>query len=144
MSSEPDDLLGKADALMARHHPGRAPAAQYAEIPVLDEVVEPPPGDDDLPLLIEYIVPAPLEVPARLDEAQIRALAAGMRESLLAGLQSEIDALIEERLQAGLAPLVETLFDQMRDNLQQIAREILAEAVNTAVEQELERRKSGD
>ena len=40
MSAEPDDLLGKADALMARHHPGRVPAEPYAEIPVLDEVVD--------------------------------------------------------------------------------------------------------
>lgn len=132
--AEPDDLLGKADALMARHHPGRAPAAQYAEIPVLDEVIEPRPDEDDLPLLTEFIVSAPQ------DEAQFKALAASLRVSLLAALQPEIDALIDERLKEGLAPLVERMFDQLRGELHQVARETLVEAIRTAVEQELERR----
>jgi hypothetical protein len=133
--AEPDDLLGKADALMARHHPGRAPAAQYAEIPVLEEVVDYAPENDDLPLLTEYVVPAPAS------EEQIEALAVSLRASLLAALQPEIDALIDERLKDALAPLVETMFDELRGNLQMIAREILADAIHTAVEQELDRRK---
>jgi len=133
--AEPDDLLGKADALMARQHPGRAPAARHAEIPVLDEVVQPLPQEDDLPLLTEYLVPA------ALDEGQLKALAASIRESLLSGLQPEIDALIDGRLRECLAPLVERVFDQLRGDLQQIARETLVEAIRTAVEQELERRK---
>jgi len=132
--AEPDDLLGKADALMARRHLGRAPAARSAEIPVLEEVVEPMPEVDDLPLLTECIVHA------ALDADQLKALAASLRESLLAGLQPEIDALIDERLKAGLAPLVESLFDQLRGELQLIARETLREAIRTAVEQEIERR----
>jgi hypothetical protein len=135
MSSEPDDLLSKADALMARHHPGRVPAAPYAEIPVLDEVVEFLPASDDLPLLTEYVAPAPV------DEEQIKALAASIRASLLAALQPEIDALIDERLRDGLAPLVETMIDDLRGNLQMMAHEILGDAIHTAVERELERRK---
>ena len=135
MSSEPDDLLSKADALMARHHPARAPAAQYAEIPVLEEVVDFAGESDDLPLLTEYVVPAPP------DEEQIKALAASIRASLLAGLQPEIDTLIEERLKESLSPLVERMFDELRGELQLIAREILGDATHTAVEQELERRK---
>lgn len=133
--AEPDDLLGKADALMARHHPGRAAAAPYAEIPVLEEVVDYAPENDDLPLLTEYVVPAPAS------EEQIEALAVSLRASLLAALQPEIDALIDERLKNALAPLVETMFDELRGNLQMIAREILADAIHTAVEQELDRRK---
>ena len=136
--AEPDDLLDKADALMARHHPGRAPAARYAEIPVLDEVVEPLPAEDDLPLLTEYIVSAPP------DGEQLKALAASIRESLLAGLQPEIDALIDERLKDGLGPLVERVFDQLRGELQQVARETLGEAIDIAIEREIERRESGD
>ena len=132
--AEPDDLLGKADALMARHYPGRAPAARYAEIPVLDEVVEPRPEEEELPLLTECIVTAPP------DEAQLKALAAGMRESLLAALQPEIDALIDARLRDGLPPLVERMFDQLRGELRQLARETLVEAIRTAMEQEIERR----
>ncbi|MGP1675952.1 MAG: hypothetical protein ACTS6J_02210 [Burkholderiales bacterium] len=133
--AEPDDLLSKADALMARHKPGHVPAAPHAEIPVLDEVVDFLPGNDDLPLLTEYVVPAPA------DDEQIKALMASIRASLLAGLQPEIDALIDERLRDGLTPLIETMFDELRGNLQMIAREILGDAIHAAVEQELERRK---
>ncbi len=135
MSSEPDDLLSKADALMARHHPGRAPAAQYAEIPVLDEVVDLAPEADDLPLLTEYVLPA------APDEEQIRALADSIRSSLLAGLQPEIDALIDERLKQSLSPLIERMFEELCGDLQLIARELLGDAIRAAVEQELDRRK---
>jgi len=133
--AEPDDLLGKADALMARHHPGRAPAAQYAEIPVLEEVVDLAPENGEPPLLTEYLVHAPP------DEEQIKALAADMRASLLAGLQPEIDALIDEHLKQSLSPLVERMFDELRGELQRIAREILGDAIGAAVEQEISRRK---
>jgi hypothetical protein len=133
--AESDDLLGKADALMARHHPGRAPAARYAEIPVLEEVVNLAPENGETPLLTEYIVHAPP------DEEQIKALAADMRASLLAGLQPEIDALIDEHLRQSLSPLVERMFDELRGELQRIAREILGDAIGAAVEQEINRRK---
>ena len=135
--AEPEDLLSKADALMARHRPARTGAEPYAEIPVLDEVVDLPPESDDPPLLTELAEPAPL------DEEQIEALAASIRASLLAALQPEIDTLIEERLKEALAPRVERIFDDLRGDLQLIAREILSDAINIAVEQERERRKSG-
>jgi hypothetical protein len=137
MSSEPDDLLSKADALMARHHPGRATAALHAEIPVLDEVVDLLPENDDLPLLTETVVPA------LMGEEQIKALVASIRDSLLARLQPEIDALVEQGLKDGLAPLVENMFDELRGNLQSIGREILGGAIHTAMKHEIERRKSG-
>lgn len=133
--AEPEDLLGKADALMARHRPARTAAEPYAEIPVLDEVVEILPDGDDLPVLTELVLSAPAE------EEQINALAASIRASLLAGLQPEINSLIEERLKQALAPLVERLFNDLRGDLQLIAREILSDAIGTAVEREIERRK---
>ena len=132
---EADDLLGKADALMARHHPGRAAATPYGEIPVLDEVVDIPTESDDLPLLTELVLPA------ALDQAQTEAMTAGIRASLLEELQPRIDALIEERIKDDLAPLVERMFEDLRGELQLIAREIQEDATRTAVEQELERRK---
>ena len=131
--AESDDLLSKADALMARHHPGRAPAAPHAEIPVLDEVVDYLPEHADLPLLTEFVVPAPAD--------QEQALAAGIRASLLLELQPRIDALIEERVKDGLAPLAEKMFDELRGRHQQMVRESLSEAINAAVERALARRK---
>ena len=133
--AEPEDLLGKADALMARHRPARSAAEPYAEIPVLDEVVELPPETGELP------PPAELTRPALLDEKQFEALSASIRASLLAELQPEVDALIEDRLKAGLPSLVERMFHEVRDELQLVAREVLGEAIRVAVEQELGRRK---
>jgi hypothetical protein len=138
MSSEPDDLLSKADALMARSHPGRAPAAPYAEIPVLDEVVDFLPESGDLPLLTEVVIDAPL------DDEQIEAMVESIRSSLLSELQPRIDALIDQRLSDDLAPMVERMFDGLRGELQTIAHEILGDAIQSAVEQELEKRKTVD
>jgi uncharacterized protein YicC (UPF0701 family) len=131
---EPEDLLSKADALMARHRPPRTATEQYAGIPVLDEVVDMPRESDELSVLTE------LFGPASLDEERTEALAASIRASLLAALQPEIDSLIEERLKEGLAPLLERLFG----DLQVMARATLGDAINAAVEQELDRRKSGN
>jgi len=135
MSAEPDDLLGKADALMGRHHAGRA--APYPEIPLLEEVVDPFPASVDLPLLTETVVPEPLS------EEQAEALAESIRTALLLELQPRIDALIDLRLKEDLHPLVERVFDELRSDLQLIARDVLGDAIHSAVEKELERRKSG-
>jgi hypothetical protein len=135
--AEPEDLLSKADALMARHRPARTGAEPYSEFPVLDEVVDLLRASDDLPVLTERVGPV------SLDKAQTEALAESVRASLLAALQSEINSLIEARLQEGLAPRVEKLFGELRGDLQLIAREILSDAIDIAVEKELERRKSG-
>ncbi|MBE0614685.1 MAG: hypothetical protein IH604_13535 [Burkholderiales bacterium] len=133
--AEPDDLLGKADALMARNRPGRPPGTPYAEIPILDEVVAFHPGTDDLPVLTEYVVTEPP------GEEQIAALAENIRTSLLADMQPRIDALIEQRLSDELATRVERVFDALRGDLQLLAREIVDEAIHDAVEQERNRRK---
>jgi hypothetical protein len=130
--AEPEDLLGKADALMARHRPARTTAEPYADIPVLEEVVDPPGGSDELSVLTE------LFGRASLDQGRTEELVATIRASVLAALQPEIDSLIEERLKEALAPLLEKLFGEV----QLITRETMSAAINTAVERELARRKS--
>jgi hypothetical protein len=135
--AEPEDLLGKADALMARHRPARTGSEPYAEIPLLEEVVDTFPESDDLPVLTELVEPELVR------EERSDALAVSMRTSLLAELQPQIDSLIEDRLKENLEPLVEKLFADLRGELQLIARDTLSEAIKTAVERELERRKSG-
>jgi hypothetical protein len=139
MSSDPEDILGKADALMGRHRPARAGAEPYAEIPVLSEVVAPPGGSDDLPVLTELVVPEPADA---AHAGRRSALEEDIRASLLTELQPEIDRLIENRLKESLSPLVERMFNELRGDLQAIAREILSDAIHSAVEEELERRKS--
>jgi len=144
--AEPDDLLSKADALMARNRPGRTGGEPYPAIPVLEEVVDRPPDGDDLPVLTELVEPdrvEPLE-PGLLCQEPSEALEERLRATLLAALQPEIDSLIEERLKESLEPLIERLFEDLRGDLQAIARGTLSDAIHTAVERELERRKSGD
>jgi len=135
--AEPEDLLGKADALMARHRPPGTPAEPLAGIPVLNEEVPHPRQNDGLPVLTEFVPPLPP------DDEQIEALTQSLRASLLAALQPEIDALIEARLKDDLSPLIERLFLELRGELQVLAREILGDTIRAAVEQELKRRKSG-
>jgi len=137
--AEPEDLLGKADALMARHRPGHASGPSYPEIPVLEEVVDYACGSDDLPVLTESVE---IDLADARPMQAAQALAADLRATLLAALQPEIDGLIEERLKQSLEPLVERLFEDMRGQLQSIARETLRAAINTAVEREFERRKT--
>ena len=143
--ADPEDLLGKADALMARHRPGRPTGPTYPEIPVLEEVVDLPPEDDDVPLLTEVVesggsVPGTSDQ-ARLREEQVAALAQSRRASLLESLAAEIDAQIEERLKERLEPIVEKLFENLRDELQMVARDTLAAALDEAVKRDLERHR---
>ncbi len=132
--AEPEDLLGKADALMARHRAPRAGAGQDADFPILDEVVQLPADSGDLLARSQPFL-------SQADEEQINALAARIRASLLARLQPEIDALIEERLNAVLTPLVERTIRDLRGELQLKAREVLGGAIHAAVKQEFDRRK---
>ena len=127
--------MGKADALMARHRAPQAAAAQDAEFPILDEVVQLPSGSGD------PAVRSSLAQSASADAERIKALAVAIRASLLARLQPEIDALIEKRLSASLPPLVERMTLELRGELQLIARKILGEAIHAAVDREFDRRK---
>jgi hypothetical protein len=133
--AETEDLLGKADALMARHRSTQTPAEPDAEIPVLHEVVDLGSLGDGPPL------PTGCDGTAPVDEEEVLALAASLRTSLLSALQPEIDSLIEQRLKQAMAPRVDRLFGDLRDDLQLIARKILSDAVNSAVAKELERLK---
>jgi hypothetical protein len=137
MAEPEEDLLRKADALMARHRPARPGSEPYAEIPVLKDVVDLSIGADELPVLTEQVE---VEHP---HSAQSEVLAQSLRASLLAVSQPEIDIMVEERLKERLEPLVEKLFFDLRSELQLIARDQLNKAINTAVEREIEQRKSG-
>lgn len=132
--AEPEDLLGKADALMARHRAPHAEEGQAADFPVLDEVVQLPAGSGE---------PLARSQPflSRADEERVNALAARISASLLARLQPEIDALIEGRLDAVLTPLVDRTVHDLRGELQLKAREVLGEAIRAAVKQEFDQRK---
>jgi hypothetical protein len=156
MAEAEEDLLGKADALMARHRPTRTGTNPYADIPMLDEVVDPAAVSDELPVLTEMIEldriatvgfasdriePGRIE-PELLHEEQSTAPAQSLHASLLAALRPEIDRLIEERLKQALEPLVVKLFEDLQCELQSIAHATLSEAIHTAVERELGRRRS--
>jgi hypothetical protein len=141
--AEPEELIEKADALMARHRRTRTAADPPADIPVLTEVIALVPGADGLPVLTEAVSPEPYQ-PAQAGDPDAEAVSMSVRTALLDELQPEIDRQIEERLKFTLEPLVEKMFNDLRDDLQTISREILADAVKVAVEREIEQRKKDD
>jgi hypothetical protein len=144
--AEPEELLDKADALMARHRKPRTPADPAAGIPVLTDVVNALHGNDGrsgvvsgdggLPVLTESV---PHE---QIEDVSTQDLRARIHAALLTELQPEIDMQVEERLKYTLEPLVEKMFSDLRGDLQAISREILTDAIRTAVERELDRHKA--
>ena len=134
---ESEDLLSKADALMARHRTARPDP----DIPVLQEVVDVSTGTDDLPVLTEMVDIDRTQVAPRPQQAQFDQ-PERLRAEILAALQPEIDALVEERLKERLEPLVEKLFWDLRDELQTTARDTMSAAITRAIDREFARRKS--
>lgn len=95
------------------------------DLPVLSETVLPqdwPKGKEDAELAPEH---APALAP--IDEAELT-------QRVLADLQRQIDPLLEGRLQAALAPLLQrltqALVQQASDELALTLRELVAEAVS--------------
>jgi len=137
--AEPDDLLGKADALMARHRQGRPEAETYADIPVLQDVVEDLGASRvDMPVLTG-LVPS-----AEPDLVQVEALAQELRASLFTQLEPLCAQVVEEHLQKGLESLFVRLFTDLRPELRSIACAALNDAIDRAIDKALRRRKSGD
>jgi hypothetical protein len=144
--AEPEELLDKADALMGRHRKPRTEAGPPANIPVLTDVVKTlrgndgrggeGPGGGGLPVLTESV---PHE---QIEDVSTQDLRARIRAALFTELQPEIDRQVEERLKYTLEPLVEKMFRDLRGDLQAISREILTDAIRTAVERELDRHKA--
>jgi hypothetical protein len=121
--SEPEDLLGKADAFLKRYHPSRTAAH---DVPVLTEVIsearEAPaqPG------------PAPAAQSAQAGNELVE-LEQRLKQSILDAVASHVVKAVEEplkaRLDAHLQRALVALSAQVRTDLEALIREAVTRAV---------------
>jgi hypothetical protein len=121
--SEPEDLLGKADAFLKRYHPSRAAAH---DVPVLTEVIaeahEAPAQPD--PAGVAQGAQAGnelLELEQRLKQSILEAVAS----HVLNTVEEPLKARLDEHLQRALV----TLSAQVKADLETLIREAVARAV---------------
>ena len=129
--SEPEDLLGKADAFLKRYHPSSA-AAQH-DVPVLTEVIE----AREAPAQ-----PAPAPTPAQVandapSETDLLALEQRLKQSILDAVASHVVKTIEEplkeRLDTHLQRVLIALSNQVKIDLEMLIREAVARAVDAEI-----------
>jgi len=117
--SEPEDLLGKADAFLKRYHPSSTAARQ--DVPVLTEVIAeasgtPSPGDANA---------AGRNAPATSDLLQLEQR---LKQSIL-DLVKTVEEPLQQRLDAHLQRALVALSAQIKTDLEALIREAVARAV---------------
>jgi hypothetical protein len=127
-----DEVLGKADALLARHRAARMqrqpePPADY---PVLTEVVSQAP-----PVTTPAAAPAP--------EIDLAALERELRLQLLDQLGHELERMIEARVHGRVSAKVAQIMERAGADLEQEVRRAVREALVQVVQEELARLKAG-
>jgi hypothetical protein len=123
--SEPEDLLGRADALLKRYHPS-SPGAQ-AEVPVLTEVVANPPP----------VAPQAAPTQNAPTKAELLELEQRLKQNILDSIGSHVAKIIEEplkvRLDAHLHRALAGLSAQLKTDLEVLIREAVARAVEAEI-----------
>jgi hypothetical protein len=121
--SEPDDLLGKADAFLKRYHPSSA--AGRHDVPVLTEVIDegretPPKPDPPAAAQNTAIRPELAEMEQRLKQSILDAIASHVR-TVEEPLRAHLDAHLQNALAA--------LSAQIKTDLETLIRETVARSV---------------
>jgi hypothetical protein len=123
-----DEVLSKADQLLARHR-GPRPAAR-AEPPV------------DFPLLTEVVYETPPPAPAPTEE-QLAALERDLRLELLALLGPEFERMIEARVHERLGEKIDEVLGLTRKVLEAEVRNAVRDALAQVIAEETARLKGG-
>jgi hypothetical protein len=121
-----DEVLGKADALLARHR-----AARTQRLP------DPPP---DYPVLTEVVSQAPEAAPPA-PEFDVAALERELRLQLLDQLGHELERMIEARVHGRVSAKVAQIMERAGAELEQEVRRAVREALVQVVQDELARLK---
>jgi hypothetical protein len=121
--SEPEDLLGKADAFLKRYHPSRAAAH---DVPVLTEVIaeaheDPAQPDPAAAAQGAQVGNELLELEQRLKKSILDAVASHVVNSVEEPLRARLDAHLQRALAA--------LSTQVKADLEALIREAVARAV---------------
>jgi hypothetical protein len=128
--SDPDDILGKTDALLGRYRGGVKPATE-GDFPVLTEVI----GEADL---AAGALAADDVIARRIQGAGVEGVSDDrILQEVLRALAPRIDEILgdplKERLEDHVRNMLQTLTDQMRMDVEALVRI----AVSRAVEQVL-------
>jgi hypothetical protein len=128
--SEPDDLLGKADAFLKRYRPSSS--SERGEVPVLTEVIAEAPAAPAQP----GPGAAPQGAQAKTDLTELEQR---LKQSILEAVASHVAKVVEEplksRLDAQLQRALATVSAQVKADLEALIRD----AVTRAVEAEIAR-----
>ncbi len=121
--SEPDDLLGKADAFLKRYHPSSA--AGRHDVPVLTEVI-----DEGREALLKPDSPATAQNTATRPE--LAEMEQRLKQSILDAIASHVKT-VEEPLRADLDAHLQNalvaLSAQIKTDLETLIRETVARSV---------------
>ncbi len=122
--SESDDVLGKVDALLARHRAARAGRQPDppADFPVLTEIVE-----------------APRAPGAPLSDAELARLEKELRLQLLELLGGELERLVEARVHARIETKVKEITAVAGRELEAEVRRAVREALGEVIAAEIAR-----
>ena len=154
--SEVNPLVQRVDALLKRHQqqsanaqaeeaprhvPDHPPAPVLVPLPGLADSGEPPPDapQDDIPVLTEIVESA--EIPATTTEYLNEAMVAQIEGAVLEKVLTGLDSVLDQRLGRTVSDLLEQAMDGLRADLSANLRELVREAVATAVRKELAERE---
>jgi uncharacterized membrane-anchored protein YjiN (DUF445 family) len=121
--SEPDDLLGKADAFLKRYHPSSA--AGRHDVPVLTEVI-----DEGREALLKPDSPATAQNTATRPE--LAEMEQRLKQSILDAIASHVKTVEEPlraHLDAHLQNALVALSTQIKTDLETLIRETVARSV---------------
>ncbi len=139
-----DDLLKRADALLARHRGAAKPAAAAPDIPVLTEPAAQPDADDDIPTLTEVILaehlPAVLAAPASgevVSRVQVQNLEHSVYQKLKRDLDQHIEKVVQERFMPDIGSALDAALSRisldMKTDINQMVRASIEETLRTQI-----------
>lgn len=122
--SEPDDLLGKADAFLKRYHPSSTPARH--DVPVLTEVIA---ETSETPSQAEANAGA-RNAPPTTDLLQLeQRLKQDILDAVASHVVKTFEEPLQERIDAHLQRALAALSAQIKTDLETLIREAVARAV---------------
>lgn len=131
MSDNPDDVLRKAEALLAKHRvPRNDPQPPPpVDFPTLTEIVEeaPPPPGGGLPM----------------SEAELANFERELRTEILQLVRAELERLVEARLHPRIEATVAEVMTRARVELEVEVRRAVREAVTQVIDDEIKRLNAG-
>lgn len=127
MADDGDEILKKAEALLARHRGARSGVAPPPDFPTLTEVIDQGPaenGRDASPLF---------------NEDELESFERELRQEILQLVRAELERLIEARLHPRIEAKVAEVMTRARVELEVEVRRAVRESVTQVIDDEIRR-----